>query len=423
MSFLRRLQVLRRFDPSLLLGVVGTVLYYSVVLQPGMRKSTLAHYTTEHEVEYVIVALFIWGLIDITIKLLCLPREYMAAHHAWLPARAGREPADHAKSLLRSVRERPRWLMESRMGQRLTDSLTFVAEKGSAEDYAEHLRYLSDQDSHRSHANYVLLRFAIAITPILGFLGTVVHFGSAIGQFSFTDMDEKLPSVVAGLGTAFNTTTVALAASMILMFATFLCERIESSILTNIDRLIESDLLNRFEVKNENVVSFIASIQAAHEEALQVIAATSQRQLDAWTQTLDSLFKRFDSRQQLELDRWEECLDALQHRHDAYDASREDRMQQVISMVDARNAGHMGELQAAVERAMMFRTDVVELSKTLNSIARGEGRLVELQTTLTHNLRVLHATGQLDGAMHGLTAAIHLLTARSPQIGVHDRAA
>ncbi len=92
-------------------------------------------------------------------------------------------------------------------------------------------------------------------------------------------------------------------------------------------------------------------------------------------------------------------------------------------MVEAKNAAHMGELQAAVERAMMFRTDVVELSRTLNSIARGEGRLVELQTTLTDNLRVLHATGQLDGAMHGLTAAIHLLTARSPQIGVHDRAA
>lgn len=354
MSFLRRLQVLRRFDPSLLLGVVGTLLFYGVVLQPGMRETTLAHYTTEHEVEFVIVALFIWGLVDITIKLLSLPREYMAAHHAWLPARVGREPASHAESLLQNVRERPHWLMQSRMRQRLTDSLTFVAEKGTAEDFSEHIRYLSDQDHNRSHANYVLLRFAIAITPILGFLGTVVHFGSAIGQFSFTEMDEKLPTVVAGLGTAFNTTTVALAASMILMFATFLCERIESSILTRIDRLIESDLLNRFEVKNENVVSFIASIQAAHEEALQVIATTSQRQLEKWTETLDSLFGRFDSRQRQEADRWQGCLDALQNRHDVYDASREERVHQLISMVDARNAGHMSELQAAVEKAMMF---------------------------------------------------------------------
>lgn len=423
MLFFRRLKVLRRFDPSLLLGIGGTILFYIVVLQPGMRDSTLTHYTTEHEVEYVIVALFIWGLVDISLKLLSLPREYMAAHHAWLPARLGREPVAHAEHLLRSVGERPAWLIESRMGQRLKDALTFVTEKGSAEDYAEHIRCLSDQDHHRSHANYVLLRFTIAITPILGFLGTVVHFGSAIGQFSFTDMDEKLPGVVAGLGTAFNTTTVALAASMILMFATFLCERIEGGILTNIDRLIESGLLNRFELKNENVVEFMTSIQAAHEEAVKVITATTQRQLEFWTQSLDSLFNRFDSRQQLESDRWGGCLDALQQRHDAYDASREERVQQLISIIDARNADHMSDLQAAVDRAMMFRSDVVALSNTLNSIARGEGRLIELQSSLADNLRAIHETGQLDGAMHGLTAAIHLLTARNPQIGMHDRAA
>jgi hypothetical protein len=186
---------------------------------------------------------------------------------------------------------------------------------------------------------------------------------------------------------------------MILMFATFLCERIVSNILTSIDRLIELDPLNRFEVKNKNVVSFIASIQAAQEEPLQVIAMTSQRQLEKWTETLNSLLSRFDSRQQQEEDRWQSCLDALQNRHDAYDASREERVHQLISMVDARNAGHMSKLQAAVEKAMIFRTDVIELSRTLNNIARGEGRLVELQTTLTDNLRVLHETGQLYGAM------------------------
>ncbi len=423
MSLLRRFQALRHFDPSFLLAIVGTVLFYGVVLQPSMRGSTLTHYTTEHEVEYVIVVLFIWGLVDITLKLLCLPREYMAAHHAWLPARVGREPAGHAESLLQSVRKRPRWLTESRMGQRLIASLTFVTEKGSAEDYAEHIRYLSDQDHSRSHSNYVLLRFAIAVTPILGFLGTVVHFGSAIGQFSFTEMDDKLPAVVGGLGTAFNTTTVALAASMILMFATFLCERVESGILTNIDRLVDCDLLNRFEVKDANVVPFLSSLRSAHEETLHAITATLQRQTEGWTQALDSLFARFDSRQQRESDRWEECLTTLQQRHDAYDSAREERVRQLISLVDTRNATHMSELQAAVERAMSFRNDVAELSQTLNSIARGEGRLVELQCSLTENLRVLQETGQIDGALHGLTGAIHLLTARNPQINVHDRAA
>ena len=47
------------------------------------------------------------------------------------------------------------------------------------------------------------------------------------------------------------------------------------------------------------------------------------------------------------------------------------------------------------------------------SIAQGEGRLLELQATLSDNLRVIHETRQIEDAVHGLTGAIHLLTARS----------
>jgi hypothetical protein len=60
---------------------------------------------------------------------------------------------------------------------------------------------------------------------------------------------------------------------------------------------------------------------------------------------------------------------------------------------------------------------------TLHSIARGEGKLVELQGVLTDNLRLLHETLQIDEALHALTAAIHLLTARQRPMGLQDSAA
>ena len=76
-----------------------------------------------------------------------------------------------------------------------------------------------------------------------------------------------------------------------------------------------------------------------------------------------------------------------------------------------------------MERAVSVRDDFAAFTKTLDQIARGEGKLVELQETLAENLHAIHETQQIDKALHGLTAAIHLLTARQFTSGSHAAAA
>src|SRR5580704_1832605 len=83
-------------DPSFILAAVATAVFYAVVYLPSMKGTLLYHYTTEHAVEYVIVAVFIWGIIDIVWKFLAFPREIMALRQEWLPPRQGREPASNA---------------------------------------------------------------------------------------------------------------------------------------------------------------------------------------------------------------------------------------------------------------------------------------------------------------------------------------
>lgn len=269
----------------------------------------------------------------------------------------------------------------------------------------------------------MLLRFAI--TPILGFLGTVVHFGTAIGEFSFTEMDEKLPTVIGGLGTAFNTTTVALAASMILMFSTFLCERFEDSVLTTIDRRVESGLLNRFETddKHETVDPLIATVRTVHEAAIREITLLTRQQLELWKDSLNTVFQHFEIRQQHELKNWENCLLLIQQKHDAQKQVQDDRLSQTLVLIEKQQSQQVSELRATISNAMSIREDVAELSAVLRSITCGERRLIKLEAKLAENLRLLKETGQLDGAMHGLTVAIHLLTARSQPLQNIERAA
>jgi biopolymer transport protein ExbB/TolQ len=390
------------------------------MLQPEMRESMLARYTTEHAVEYVIVTLFFWGMFDILVKLSAFPREILAARYEWLPPRNGREPIAKAQELLDHVRKNRPWLITSRIGRRLVNVLTFVSEKGCTDDYREQIQHLADVDDQESHTNYTVLRFVIAVTPILGFLGTVVHFGAAIGSFSFDDMDARLPEIVGGMGTAFNTTSVALATAMTMMFAMFLCERVERNIVDTIDRFIDSELLNRFEVREPSVQSFLSTVNIGNQQALDSLRQTMQEQTRIWTRHIDMLFEHFEKRQHQGLSRDQASLELLRQRYEAYESTREDQMRQLISIVDARHDQHANQIQQALDRAMLFRNDINDLVQALNSLARGEGRLVELQATLSDNLRLLNESGQIDSAIHGLIAAIHLMTTRSRPFEIPD---
>jgi biopolymer transport protein ExbB/TolQ len=412
----------RHTDPSFILAAVTTGVFYYVISLPSMRGTLLHHYTTEHAVEYVIIGVFIWGIIDIALKLLSFPRDILALRRTWLPPRQGREPMAHAQVLLDEVRAKPRWLLESRVGRRLVQALEYVTERCSAKDYREHLRYLAEQDEDNSHSAYVLIRFVIGVTPVLGFLGTVIHFGTALSGIDVDELSAKLPIVVGEMGTAFNTTSVALIAAMTMMFSLFVCQRIERSLLRAIDRLVDRELLRRFEFKDPSITPFLSAVQSANEEALAAINATLQRQIEIWVAALDSVFQRFDDRQQHEFQNWQRVLEAFDEQHETHDASLHERLRQSIALVDSRHENQFTQIQALLERAVGARDEFANFLKTLDDIARGEGRLVELQESLSENLRVLHETQQIDKALHGLTAAIHLITARQYS-GPHSAAA
>lgn len=379
-------------DPSLLLAIVATGIYYAVVFSPMMRGGILFNYTAQHAIEYVIVGMFMWGMIDVLLKVTGMPREFMAMSKQWIAPQSGRVPASQAKMMLDQVEANSPTLLESRIAQRIRQALSYVVENKSAEGFPEHLRYLADQDHDKTYIRYTLVSFVVAVTPILGFLGTVVHFGTALSGMSIDKMESQLSHVVSEMGTAFNTTTVALGAAMATMFAKFLCERSERRMLTRIDLLVARELENRFEVKPASMAPMLTILQTANQEFHATVQTSLNQQLDLWAQALEALFESFDKRQKAEEQRWNALCANLQDRGQTIEAS--------------------------------FSGNINELAKTLNGIAQGKGQLAEVQKSLADNLRILHETNQIDAALHGLTAAIHLLTAKNPaSAGAKSKAA
>jgi biopolymer transport protein ExbB/TolQ len=412
MSRSQKLALPRVLDLPLAVAAVLTVVFYLGVTHPSMKSTLLYRYTTEHVVEYVIVGFFIWGLTDAVFRVLTFPREILALRQDWLPRRTGRESVSHAAALGAQMQKKQAWLLESRIGQRLMQALVHLQEKGSADGFADYLRALSDQDYEKTQTNFGLIRFICWVTPMFGFLGTVVHFGTALGGQTAGEIGDRLPTVVAEMGTAFNTTTVALTAATTMMFCLFLCERTERGIVGAIDQKTERELLNRFEVTDANLTPFLTAVQSASQTTLQTIQAATDRQLETWANALQTLQRQTEKHQQWQAQVWVEALETLEQKFAANDAEREKRLVRLLDAMETQRQEHQGQVRSTVQEVSGLKADFARLIGELVGITQDEGELIKLQATLADNLRLLRETQQIDQALHGLTAAIHLLTAR-----------
>jgi hypothetical protein len=285
------------------------------------------------------------------------------------------------------------------------------------------LRYLAEIDEEKSHNQYALVRFICWVTPMPGFLGTVVHFGTALGGQEAKDLGEKLPTVVAEMGTAFNTTTVALVAATTMMFCLFMCERTERGILQTIDRRIERDLLFRFEIADADIAPFLAALDAANAASQQAMDLALQRQVQIWSKAFDALAEQSERRNVSQAAAWEQSLERLEARHAANHGEQEQRLLRVLDTMQQERELQRSEVRSTVQEVTKLQLEFGRLVEGLTAVVDSKGEVVKLQSLLADNLRLLRETGQIDEALHGLTAAIHLLTARGHSTGIKEHRA
>lgn len=385
----------RYLDGSISMATLLVIAFYALMSSKGLEGSILHRYTTEHATEYVIVAMLAWGIADLALRCLGFRTEIHALKQAWLPARQGCEPAPRASDHYAALQALPKAQQQTRLGKRLEQALVYVHEKQSAEGFDDHLRDISERDALHTHSNYAVPRFVVWITPVLGFLGTVVHFGTALGSLSPDDLAKNLPIVVAGMGTAFDTTTMALASSVFVMLGMFLVERFEQGIVHDIDKWIDRNLANRFAVEDAKLAPFLHAVESTSKATLAVVQDT-----------------------------WSNMIAHQQKRDDANDTQREQRLRQFIESFADQRKEHQHRMQVTVEQVAALQQNMAHLTETLSRVLAGEGQLLSLQKSMADNLRVLQQTQQLDQAVNGLTAAIHLMTVRQQAVPVvHSKAA
>ena len=165
------------------------------------------------------------------------------------------------------------------MARRARRVLTTYMQSGDQETASDRAFDDSELYTNTSNLSYSFPKILLTVIPLLGFIGTVLGIGSAVQGFTGVlsgsqdteQLVDALGSVTSGLGTAFDTTFLALVLSVPFLILLTLVERRESRLLKIVDTEINENLLSRLEQNQQETTpvseaSFREGLEEAKEE-------------------------------------------------------------------------------------------------------------------------------------------------------------
>jgi biopolymer transport protein ExbB/TolQ len=405
---------------AFLIGVpLGTAIMSAIYIGP-LRETVARRYVT-HPVECVGVLMFSIAAAGLMTKLAATWRERRACRTAVVPAWDGRAVSvDNARTLLADLSSLPGGIQNTFIVQRTRAVLDFLCRRGSAEELDDHLRDLADTDALALESSYSLTRFITWAIPIIGFLGTVLGITGAISGVTPEVLEKSLSTVTDGLALAFDTTALALGLTMLTMFLSFVVERAEQNVLDQVDRYAERELAHRFERGSQQGGELTGFLRKNTEALLQALDQVVQRQAVLWAQALEKAERRGLETHESQQAQLTAALEAALERSLAVHAGRTSALEQQMSARASDILEHLADVadtvrQSGQELQSAARQTVEAINEQLQAVAQlqeGDKHLRRLQETLNQNLATLAGAGTFEQALHSLTAAVHLLTAR-----------
>ncbi len=392
----------------------------SAILLGPFQHSEMERYV-RHKVEWVEVILFCCAVSALGAKLWQSRRERTVFQADLLPTGDGKpQPVADAAAILTRLRGVPKRLHNTFLFHRLSNVLTFLSNRGSANDLDDQLRALADNDVLAQESSYALTRFITWAIPILGFLGTVLGITASIAGVTPESLEKNLNQVTDGLALAFDTTALGLALTMVTMFCSFVVERVEQGVLERVDRYVEDTLAHRFERTEAEGGDFVAVLKRNTGILLKATGELVEKQAAVWAQTFEQADRRRQAAEEGQQQRLTTALEmAMEKTLDAHTRRLAGLEKQVVEQSAAlvermsslttslRDAGR--EQLGALQQIAKGTNGQVEL---LRHLQENEAQLLRMQEVLHQNLAALNGAGAFEAAVQSLTAAIHLLTTR-----------
>ncbi|MBC8351058.1 MAG: MotA/TolQ/ExbB proton channel family protein [Planctomycetes bacterium] len=157
-------------------------------------------------------------------------------------------------------------------------------------------------DASNVAGSFTIIKVFIWAMPILGFIGTVMGVSSAVSGLSATlenaadvsAVTDSMKGVFGGLGTAFDTTLLALIMSLIVKIPLSVVQKSEDGLVTIADEYCNENLLRRLNDGREGGAERGAGGGSGVDakifrEAVEAAMGTHHAELESWLQKLDAI--------------------------------------------------------------------------------------------------------------------------------------
>jgi biopolymer transport protein ExbB/TolQ len=414
----------RRINPTLAALLVGLPLSAGVLALfrlTALHNTEAARYLT-HPAQWIAVVFFCTALGALIHKLWQSRTEAEVCHLDLLPRWDGVPiPISEAPTLLAHLRKLPARVQDTVLGRRMKAILEFLCQRRAADDLDDHLRSLSDADIMAQESSYAFIRFITWAIPIVGFLGTVLGITSAIANVSPDTLQDTLGQVTGGLAEAFDSTALALGLTMLAMFLNFLVEKQEQGVLETVDHVIDRQLSHRFRREGQAEGPFAAIVHQQTNALLQAVEQLVMRQAELWARVLGEPERRVADLHARMQDGMTKAIQTALEGTVAVHARRLAEMEQRTTEGAGQLLQMLSNLSASVretgkqqqESLMAVARSIAGQAEVLGKLQHDSENLVHLQAVLHQNLAALAGAGSFDATLHALTAAVHMLTART----------
>ncbi|MGE0377153.1 MAG: MotA/TolQ/ExbB proton channel family protein [Planctomycetaceae bacterium] len=464
------------FSP-VLWGLAATWGFYQSIPHLPRYREVAQRYFCGHQLEYVLVGLFCIGMAILLGRLVTFARERRALAMNVLEGLSNSGPlerdwAAQITALDNTLRALPARYRDTAIMTRCRDASNFVKTRQSVRGLEEHLKYLADDAVERLYDSYSLLLTINWAVPIIGFLGTVVGITLAIANVTPEQLDTSLDNVTGGLGVAFDTTTVALSFSLVLVFTYDWVKRSEQRLLGRIEQFSLQQLLPLFLLEDDAADPVQRAQADAAKQLLDRTELLIHDQTALWRDSMEGLRERWsatiDTQQQVLttnlnlgvestltehagqliqvrrefLGAFEAAASQFQHaltndaaRRDRQEAQSQEKQQElwtqiqnglqdVVRSYDAHTedlldgfSERMQQWQTAMEHSSQSMEvqlqKMADLTGQLAHLCEQGEQLTHLERQLAENLGAVRAAETFEETLHNLTAAVHLLTARA----------
>ena len=193
----------------------------------------------------IAIILFLWGLY------LTASKFYETSSRDYLfdvdLLRDIQDSENDTKNILNSIDALPQEIRSAPLVQTIASSLRRYMITGSVQNASESISPALEAMAVKNEAELAVIKYIVWAIPSIGFLGTVRGIGMAMSQAQNAVAGDIGP-MTESLGTAFNSTFVALLASVVIMLLLSFLQKTQDEQLVKVQEYCEKYLIERISI-------------------------------------------------------------------------------------------------------------------------------------------------------------------------------